>query len=129
MELVEGELIKDFLEKATKKSRSELCLKIGKIVSKLHQAGIVHGDLTTSNMILRGGEVCLIDFGLAEKSDRTEDKAVDIHLFKQALISKHSSFWEYCFKAFVEGYSVEGRTKDVFERLKKIEKRGRYSKR
>jgi len=128
MELIEGKLIKDYLEKTTKKRRIWICEQIGSQVSRLHQANIIHGDLTTSNMILRKGKIFLIDFGLAERSDRIEDKATDVHLFMRALISKHSRFWRYCFDAFKEGYKNKD-AKAVFDRLSKIEKRGRYSKR
>ncbi|MBI2131065.1 O-sialoglycoprotein endopeptidase, partial [Candidatus Woesearchaeota archaeon] len=65
--------------------------------------------------------------GLSFFSQKVEDKAVDLHLLKEALESKHYRFWEKAFKAVIEGYS--GKAKDAeltLKRLEAIEKRGRY---
>lgn len=56
---------------------------MGRAVATLHDGGLVHGDLTTSNLLLRpvpGGadEVVVIDFGLAFNSALAEDRAVDL---------------------------------------------------
>ena len=100
----------------------ELCKQVGKEIFKLHEANIVHGDLTTSNMILSQNKVFLIDFGLAQYSEKIEDKAVDIHLFKECLKSKHFDIWRMCWNQFLQSY----KNKQVLERLKKVEKRGKY---
>jgi len=83
MEFIEGDKIRDLLD-----LRPILAKEIGEKVAEMHNSGIIHGDLTTSNMILNK-EIYFIDFGLSFFSDKLEDKAVDIHLFKQALESKH----------------------------------------
>ena len=62
---------------------------IGESVARIHQKDIIHGDLTTSNMIFKNEKVFFIDFGLGYISRKIEDKAVDIHLLKQALEAKH----------------------------------------
>ena len=92
----------------------------------MHQQGIIHGDLTTSNMILseKDKKVYFIDFGLAFHSIKTEDKAVDIHLLKEALQSKHFLIANEIWKEFVRVYGKQN--KEVLERLEKVEKRGRY---
>jgi Kae1-associated kinase Bud32 len=90
--------------------------------------GIIHGDLTTSNMILNS-EVFFIDFGLSFFSEKVEDKAVDLHLLRQALESKHYKVWEECFTAVRQGY--EGTANDaelVLKRLEVVESRGRYKR-
>ena len=72
-------------------------------------------------------EIFFIDFGLSFFSRKIEDKAVDLHLLKEALESKHSKIWEKCYKAALGSYAekaVDG--KDVLERIKIVEKRGRY---
>lgn len=79
-------------------------------------------DLTTSNMISKGKAVYFIDFGLSEHSDRIEDKAVDLHLLKECLRSKHFDIWEACWRIFEAHY----KNKAVLDRLKKVEQRGRY---
>ena len=92
----------------------------------MHNNNIIHGDLTTSNMILNK-EVFFIDFGLSFFSEKIEDKAVDLHLLKEALESKHSNIWERSYKAALDSYfkkAVDGR--QVLERIKIVEKRGRY---
>ena len=97
----------------------------------LHKHGIVHGDPTTSNMILKGDEVYLIDFGLAEYSDSVEKRAVDLHLMKTAIKSTHFRRFRPYYAAAVEGYCVEmgNGARAVLERCRLIEKRGRYVER
>ena len=94
----------------------------------MHETHVVHGDLTTSNMILKKGKVYFIDFGLSFQNGKYEDKAVDLHLLRQALEAKHFTHWEDLFKSVEEGYlsvdKIEG--KKVLERFKAVEKRGRY---
>ena len=126
MEYIDGEVLKDFLEKANTKKIDKLCSDIGKNITKLHFAGIFHGDLTTSNMILKNGELYIVDFGLGKFTNKVEDFAVDLHLMKRALISKHNSVWKKVFKKILENYNIREKKK-VLERMKKIEKRGRYS--
>jgi len=100
--------------------------EIGNKIGFLHKNNIIHGDLTTSNMIL-DKEVKFIDFGLSQFSNKIEDKAVDLHLFKQALESKHHTFWEECFHEVIKGYSENyHESKDVFKRFEKVELRGKY---
>jgi bifunctional N6-L-threonylcarbamoyladenine synthase / protein kinase Bud32 len=115
IENIEGSKVRDVLT-------PEMCKLIGKELLKLHKANIVHGDLTTSNMILRGKEVVLIDFGLSQYSEKVEDKAVDIHLFKECLKSKHFDIWLSCWKHFLQSY----KSKDILKRLEIVERRGKY---
>ena len=122
MEFIDGPKIRDILEE---KDFLKLSKEIGKKLAILHNNEIIHGDLTTSNMILKK-EVYFIDFGLSFFSKRIEDKAVDLHLFRQALESKHYKIWEESFKAFLKEYekgAEEG--KDIIKRLEKVESRGR----
>jgi len=123
MPLIKGKKLSDFLEKLDYKKISK---EIGKSITKLHDNDIVHGDLTTSNMILNNeNKVFFIDFGLGLTSKRIEDKAVDLHLIKQALEAKHFSIWEVCWKIIEENYNSKDKLK-VLKQLKKVEFRGRY---
>lgn len=126
MEHIQGEKLKDIIDKADKNELIELFKIVGKQVALLHNSNIIHGDLTTSNMILND-KLYFIDFGLGFISAKIEDKAVDLHLLKQALESKHHEHAETCFEAVLNGYS---KTVDNFnaiiERLTKVEMRGRY---
>ena len=130
MEFIEGNQVKQLLDKISTEERKELCIKLGELIGKLHGQGVIHGDLTTSNMILNADDkVFLVDFGLGEKSIELEAKGVDLHLMKRALQSTHYQFAEECFQNVIDGYSkVRGaeETTKVLEKIKQIERRGRY---
>ncbi|MEK6947324.1 MAG: KEOPS complex kinase/ATPase Bud32 [Nanoarchaeota archaeon] len=123
IEKIDGKLVKDILEK---KDYNHLSEEIGKKVAILHNNLIIHGDLTTSNMIY-SKEVYFIDFGLSFFSEKAEDKAVDLHLLKEALESKHYKIWEKAFKIVLESYKKEAnKSHETLKRLEAVEKRGRY---
>ncbi|MDP3918627.1 MAG: KEOPS complex kinase/ATPase Bud32 [Nanoarchaeota archaeon] len=123
MELIEGKKLRDVVDDVDKK---DIFTRVGKKIAKLHNANIIHGDLTTSNIIIHD-KVYFIDFGLGFISTKIEDKAVDVHLIKKALESKHYKHAEECFKYIVEGYKKESKDfNEVMNRLEKVEKRGRY---
>src|SRR3989344_7385228 len=123
MEKINGKLIKDVLNKSSYKN---MCSEIGKKIAILHNNLIIHGDLTTSNMI-SNKEIYFIDFGLSFFSGKAEDKAVDLHLLKEALESKHYRIWEDCFKCALEAYKKEAKgSNETLKRLETVETRGRY---
>jgi TP53 regulating kinase-like protein len=165
MPFIDGKKLSEHLDEL--KNKKEICKTIGKDIAKLHDSNIIHGDLTTSNMILvdkindklvnkkkvdnkvitKGGgdsnkngggvdggisksnfQVFFIDFGLGFISHKLEDRAVDLHLLKQALESKHYLHWETLWKSVETGYRESKTSKQVLERLKAVEKRGRYKK-
>jgi len=104
--------------------RPEKMISVGNNVQKLHESGLVHGDLTTKN-IIADEKVFLIDFGLSADSPSTEDRAIDLHLLKQMLESSHPEYFEDAWERFLENYRPEFRKK-VLERLEEVENRGRY---
>jgi len=127
MDFIDGKKLSDNLENFAEKKQKNIFKEIGKNIANIHDLDIIHGDLTTSNMILDKKErVYFIDFGLGFHSSKMEDKAVDLHLLKQALEAKHFKNWENLFKKVVEGYKISKNSKEVFEKFKKVEKRGRY---
>jgi N6-L-threonylcarbamoyladenine synthase/protein kinase Bud32 len=98
----------------------------GQQVGNLHSAGIIHGDLTTSNMILREGTCVLIDFGLAQVSTELEARGVDLHVLFQTLKSTTPAHEELRM-AFLRGYGeCFDQAQEVVLREQEIEKRGRY---
>ncbi len=121
MEFIKGGLLRDIFS-SLKKEHLEA---IGKQIAILHNNNIIHGDLTTSNMILMDDRVYFIDFGLGFYSNKIEDKAVDLHLLKQAIEAKHHKNLD-SFNAILEGYKAVEGYKAILERLEKVEKRGRY---
>ncbi len=129
MEFISGETIRDILDSMPRSKRLEVCKQIGSSVALLHDSNIVHGDLTTSNFILKDSKVYFIDFGLGFFSTKVEDKAVDLHLLKQALESKHYSHFEDSFNGVMSSYRKESiHASAVLERFAVVEKRGRYKR-
>ena len=126
MPFIDGKKLSDYLDKFPLKKQKKVCKLIGESTAKLHNADIIHGDLTTSNMILKDNKIYFIDFGLGFISHKFEDKAVDIHLLKQALEAKHFKNWGILFREVLKGYSKSKDSEIVLERLKAVEKRGRY---
>ena len=119
MERVEGDVLKYV-------TSAENVRLAGKAVGRLHGAGIVHGDLTTSNMIVRGDQCVLIDFGLASTSPEVESRGVDLHVLFQTLESTTENYGELR-EAFVAGYAETFPGADeVLSREHEVELRGRY---
>lgn len=130
MEFVEGKQVKQILDNLSSEERQSLSRHIGELIGRLHCNSIIHGDLTTSNMILTPrGKVVFVDFGLGEKTVELELRGVDLHLMKRAFQSTHFRYAEECFNAVLEGYAkvvgVEV-AKKVLLKIGEIEKRGRY---
>ncbi|MBD3309993.1 Kae1-associated serine/threonine protein kinase [Candidatus Woesearchaeota archaeon] len=120
MEHVKGEKLRDVLD-----DEPGLAKEVGRKVGLMHSNGIIHGDLTTSNMIM-DDEIKFIDFGLSFFSEKEEHKAVDLHLLRQALESKHYKVWEKAFEYALEGYAETCTDHStVLQRLEKVEARGR----
>ncbi len=126
MPFIDGKKLSEHLDSFPLKKQKEICKMVGESIAKLHDADIIHGDLTTSNMILKEDEIFFIDFGLGYISHKIEDKAVDLHLLKQALEAKHFKNWKELFEAVEKGYKKNKESEKVLERLKAVEKRGRY---
>ncbi len=126
LEYIPGDKLSESLNSYSQKRQEETMKKLGKQVAKMHEEDIVHGDLTTSNVILKDEKIYIIDFGLGFISKRIEDRAVDLHLIKQALEAKHWQNYENLFKNFLEGYEILKDSKKVLEQLRKVESRGRY---
>lgn len=125
---IHGKKLSNYLDKLELKNQKQICRQIGESVSKLHKQNIIHGDLTTSNIILQENNIHIIDFGLGFQNGKYEDKAVDIHLFKQALEAKHFQNWKTLYNEFLKAYKKNNKTESekVLNQLNKVEKRGRY---
>jgi len=129
MDFIKGYKLSDHLDNFSETKRKKICKLIGKQVAKMHDLNVIHGDLTTSNMILKDDQVYFIDFGLGFVNEHIEHKAVDLHLINQALESKHYRHYKECFKNLLEGYKSSKCSGEVLERLEKVKSRGRYKKR
>ncbi len=126
LQYIDGILVKDLSNSKIIKT----CEEIGKIVGLLHKNGIMHGDLTTSNFIVKKNIVFVIDFGLAQRTDKMEDHAIDLRLFKEILNSAHAHIMEKAWASFLKGYKkMLGISKHnrVLIQVAVIESRGRYA--
>jgi len=121
MERVKGKSVKDVMSE-------EVSREIGKLVAKMHRAGIIHGDITPMNMILYGNRIYFVDFGLSFIDERIEPKGVDLHVYFESLKASFDN-WEELKQAFIEGYMDYDKAEDVIKRAEEIELRGRYVER
>ena len=127
MDWIEGEKLKDTLNGMDKEKRMLVYGLMGNAIARLHSSGIVHGDLTTSNMLLKDGMLYLVDFGLGKVSGRVEDHAVDLFLLYEALKSTHFIHLEEAWKNVLNVYSQNyERAGEVLKRFGKISARRRY---
>jgi TP53 regulating kinase-like protein len=127
MEFIEGPTVKEVLDRGGK-TATQTARELGRIVGRLHRAGIVHGDLTPSNMILRDGRIVMIDFSLGGKDSEAEARGVDLHLLREALVSAHARAAAY-YREVLLGYRESmGKDADrVVAKVREIESRGRYT--
>ncbi|KAA8911870.1 kinase-like domain-containing protein [Sphaerosporella brunnea] len=151
MEWIEGSSVRDILDQLLasegEAAVERIMVRMGEVVGKLHAAEIVHGDLTTSNVMVRTsrrnsllggpgeqenvdvgqgeGELLLIDLGLGSVSTAEEDKAVDLYVLERAFLSTHPKA-ERLFGDVLEAYqrSYKG-SKPVMRRLQDVRMRGR----
>ncbi|WFD22467.1 non-specific serine/threonine protein kinase [Malassezia equina] len=154
MEWIEGQSVRQWLggvpeegEEAKKEHPSEeeqldIMNRIGEQLGRMHCADVIHGDLTTSNMMLRpDGQIVLIDFGLASVSSFWEDKAVDLYVLERAFASTHPAS-EPLFHRVLASYAayttehtrgtktkgerhVDGAWPHIYARLQEVRLRGR----
>ena len=126
MQYIDGKIVRDLKGNDIVK----VCSEIGQIVGTMHKHGIMHGDLTTSNFILEKKKLFLIDFGLASRTEKPDDHAVDLRLFKEILNSAHAEVMEKSWKNFQKGYSKAvgmKYSKKILNLVAVIESRGRYA--
>lgn len=106
---------------------NQLGLQIGQSLAKMHSLNIIHGDLTTSNLMIRDSHqsLVIIDFGLSYTSALIEDKAVDLYVLERAFTSTHPHT-ETLFAIILENYaSSYAQSKTVLKKLEDVRLRGR----
>lgn len=141
MEDVKGRTLREYLDSPEGVLHGPAVMaRAGDAVAKMHLADVIHGDLTTSNIIVRDGaafgagsssaaefsaDVCLIDFGLSSSPASTEDMAVDLYVLERAVISAHSSMAQKLNEAFQVMYLCTSSNGSVMRRLDEVRGRGR----
>lgn len=126
LQFIAGKLIRDLPSKQIVRA----CKEIGKIVGVLHDNEVMHGDLTTSNFILTPNELVILDFGLSQKTDKIDDFAIDLRLFKEVLNSAHAQIVDAAWTSFLQSYqTILGKNiaEKIINQVLVIEKRGRYA--
>ncbi|XP_068171857.1 EKC/KEOPS complex subunit TP53RK [Antennarius striatus] len=116
-----------------------LAESVGHILGRMHDEDVIHGDLTTSNMLLRRGQgngqengqangqadLVLIDFGLSYISALPEDKGVDLYVLEKAFLSTHPHT-EALFETLLKSYAAASRKSEaVLKKLDEVRLRGR----
>ncbi|KAK4876663.1 hypothetical protein RN001_009169 [Aquatica leii] len=129
---------KEFIMEASNEFIEKLSYDIGATLAKMHENNIIHGDLTTSNILIvnQFGEKCffkdysklklvLIDFGLAHIDNSAEDKGVDLYVLERAIISIHDNP-EKIFGLILKAYrkNTNGHN-NVIAKLDEVRLRGR----
>ncbi|OXB61017.1 hypothetical protein ASZ78_015014 [Callipepla squamata] len=106
-----------------------LAEKMGQLLARMHDEDLIHGDLTTSNVLLRPPaeqlDLVLIDFGLSFTSGLPEDKGVDLYVLEKAFLSTHPDT-ESVFEALLKSYAAASKKSGpVMKRLDEVRLRGR----
>lgn len=132
IEKINGEKLRDYFSKKLASNEiSSLSFEFGEMVGQMHNLDIFHGDLTTSNVIRekRSGKLFLIDFGLSGFSRGVEERAVDLHLFRECLTSRHIDIKDLVWEKFLDGYKKNCRELElILKRFSEVELRGRYKR-
>ena len=129
MDFIPGTQFKQLADQIPHSNLISLSHRFGKLIAALHEGNVVHGDPTTSNVIIDDkSRMWIIDFGLSEMNASTEMKGVDLHLIHRTLETTHWDLQETMLDATLEGYvEVLGNTAEpVLSRMKEIRERGRY---
>lgn len=129
MDYIDGTQFKLLVNTLPEKQLKEICMKFGQSIALLHKGDVVHGDPTTSNLIIDSeSRLWVVDFGLAEMNATVEMKGVDLHLIHRALETTHWDLQELMLKAALKGYSenMGDESKEILSRMEEIRERGRY---
>jgi TP53 regulating kinase-like protein len=129
MDYIEGRQLKQMAATLSHPILHELCHKFGQSIALMHRGNVVHGDPTTSNVLIDGkSRLWMVDFGLAEWNATIEMKGVDLHLIRRALETTHWDLQEIMLTGVLEGYVslLGGDAEPVFSRMEAIRERGRY---
>jgi TP53 regulating kinase-like protein len=139
LEFIEGQSLKDYWLKPNLQDGQHqigtlvVAGKMGTVIGLLHNLGVIHGDLTTSNMMIQftgsDYELVMIDFGLAKSTSSVEEQAVDLYVLERALQSSHPDLPENFFEVLLESYTTttasSKKSQNTLQRLEQVRLRGR----
>jgi len=127
---LDGTVARERLDEMGIDEARKLLRSIGEQIGLLHTAGIVHGDLTTSNVIVSAyGAPFIVDFGMSRRSIEPEDRGVDLHLLQRSIVASHSKNPSSMMNAMIRGYEQTAGKKvadSTWRKAREIARRGRY---
>nr|XP_042132771.1 EKC/KEOPS complex subunit TP53RK [Peromyscus maniculatus bairdii] len=133
-EIEDSVTVRDYIQSTMEIEKDPQCLmglarRIGQVLARMHDEDLIHGDLTTSNMLLKRPleqlHIVLIDFGLSFVSGLPEDKGVDLYVLEKAFLSTHPHT-ETVFEAFLKSYGASSKkSSPVLKKLDEVRLRGR----
>lgn len=127
---IEGTVLRDGLDTMNRADAVELFQSLGAQIGLLHYAGIIHGDLTTSNIVVtKSGNPFIVDFGMSRRSSDPEDRGVDLHLLQRSITTSHVKNASPLIKALGRGYEEtagEAIRQSSWAKAGEIARRGRY---
>ncbi len=126
MEFIDGIRLNTLLQASSAAVRHETERKFGEAIALMHRAGLAHGDLTTSNVVVRDGDLYFLDFSMGTRGAGIEMLGVDMRLLREVFRSSHSEF-EQEFDIVTEAYMAAGGDRAVLEKAREIETRARYT--
>src|SRR5438445_13475007 len=127
---VDGTVARERLYEMGISEARKFCRSLGEQIGLLHTGGIVHGDLTTSNVIVSpSGAPFIVDFGMSHRSVEPEDRGVDLHLLQRSIVASHSQDSSSMMNATIRGYERTAGKKiatSTWRKAREIARRGRY---
>jgi TP53 regulating kinase-like protein len=129
MDFIDGAQLKQIANEVGQSKLKKMSAEFGRIIAMLHRGNMVHGDPTTSNILVDKNEkLWMIDFGLAEMNATVEMKGVDLHLIRRALETTHWELEDTMLEAAIKGYSklLGTDAEGILTRMEDIRERGRY---
>jgi TP53 regulating kinase-like protein len=129
MDYIEGKQLKEIAFTVSTRMLQKICYEFGNLIALLHQGNIIHGDPTTSNIIVdNNSKLWLVDFGLSEMNATIEMKGVDIHLIRRTFETTHWDYQEIMLEKTLSGYTdrMGAAAEEVLARMAEIRERGRY---
>ncbi len=132
MEKIHGNLVKDIMDSLSSDDRFNLAKKIGYNIGLMHNKDIIHGDITSSNMMVDDeGNFVFLDFGLGSYSDLVEDKATDLLVLKKSFQSIDyeiaNETFDWILDGYIGSYEDDLNKNMILNKIKEIESRGRYT--
>lgn len=132
MEKIHGNLVKDIMDSLSSEDRFNLAKKIGYNIGLMHNKDIIHGDITSSNMMVDDeGNFVFFDFGLGSYSDLVEDKATDLLVLKKSFQSIDyeiaNETFDWILDGYIDSYEDDLNKNMILNKIKEIESRGRYT--